>query len=192
MKILSVLLLSFLFLAPVYGQETETLEKPKPKIPSTMTADIRQSMLEVFTEWGSDFNDKKFYVRKIEEAKKSHTSPKFDEALKKINSLEGLELDSFYIWQAELLTQQMAGAQQGWAIYLKRFELGGGDMTQVAKWNEDASLLLELRKEFAVKFEKFVEKKFKEHEGVIPEAERAKFLKDLKGFHTKQKLIDRE
>lgn len=157
------------------------------------------SELEYLQEFHEGFNTDKFYEGwKLEDKTKPRTSP---ERTKLISDLPPTEKFVFFLHQGEILTARMQYMHKAWtAIRNTALELSEEEKKLELKERrvspkeikEMLNKLAELRKEQAIKFEKFIKHGIDEYKEELGEKELKAYLKKIQKYHDDNNLINRE
>ena len=160
---------------------------------------------EDYEEIISAFKDMRAKVFDIEALKDFKLKNKVTGEEKKFSELSTLEQNTFMLVVAERFSKAGSALQKAWDAELKVFadpkhkliprpkiENQKQNPAQKADVEVYCKQLLEVRKQFAVEYEKFAEKFFEDNKADITEKEKNHALGQIRKFHDDNKLIERK
>ena len=157
-------------------------------------ADYEKALVQ-FDTWSKNINKPLFYKTTVMVDKNTKKQTKFDD-------LNDLQKDLFYLWQCEVLANQMLTLDFYWKQELQtapaRTKVYSAEelKDQTRKPDKDdikgfQERLSKLRQTHAVQFEKLLDDIFKKQADAIPENDRKLYKARIVKWNDNQKLIER-
>ncbi len=180
-------LLTMICVAPIMA--------PVKPVSEGKTLGVYRSKYKSLTEWSEKVNNVDYYKEKF-----TFKDKKTGET-KKLNELPKFEQQIFFLMMADQLTRKLGSTYEEWQEDFSQLgkseakeDITDADDMVAQKQHVEKLLqrLLELRKKTAVKVEKITEEVFKTYSDKFTDQEKKLFLKKIKEYHDKNKLINRK